>query len=576
VLTASERAFSDDFRACSLEARCLYVRLVSRVGPCFRRRDLHYDEIADPDGAIAELAGARFLEIEPATEPAGLLRHLLRSEIEAIAAHLGAAHVGEQPAGSPSGPHVGEQLAGCPSGAVAIPARPPGKATPASGRATKATLIETLTAACPPDTLRAAILELVPLIEPLRLDDVTLYRLLFFGNLRQDLSELVLADLGLWRYESYELGRELRLFPDRAAIEDALAIRSLEARARACLEAGDGRGACTIAAQVAHREPAWHPTSRVLADGILLEVGHLLERNGASEQALELYSAATAPPARERCARLYARLGRERRAIALCREIADSPRAESERVFAARFEQRMRRRLGQMPPARRRYRSALRLVLAPDGDRAVESIALEHYASLGRDGFHAENWLWLALYGLAFWDVIYAAVPGAFEHAYQAGPLDLEEPAFRARRAGALDARLAEIDRMSSPVERLLGVWDEKRGIRNRLVPWAPVVRSRLELALSRLSGRHLATVLDRLSRDLGRYRRGLPDLFVVTPEEPGFVLFEVKGPGDRLRPEQVGWLDYLGAKDLPCAVLAVQWSTAAGGMRIAAVESPE
>jgi hypothetical protein len=54
-------------------------------------------------------------------------------------------------------------------------------------------------------------------------------------------------------------------------------------------------------------------------------------------------------------------------------------------------------------------------------------------------------------------------------------------------------------------------------------------------------------------------------------------VLFEVKGPGDRLRPEQVGWLDYLGAHDLPCAVLAVEWSTAAAsGMRIAAVESSE
>ena len=101
-------------------------------------------------------------------------------------------------------------------------------------------------------------------------------------------------------------------------------------------------------------------------------------------------------------------------------------------------------------------------------------------------------------------------------------------------------------------------------------------MRSRLELALSRLEGRHLATVLDRLSRDLGRYRRGLPDLFVVTPAAPGFVLLEVKGPGDRLRPEQVAWLDYLDANGLPCTVLAVEWSKRASGMRFAAVESSE
>jgi hypothetical protein len=519
---------------------------VSRVGPCFRRGDLHYDEIPDLDGAIAELDAAHFLDTAPRADPATLLHHLLRVEIDAIAADLAA-------------------VTDAPGGPAAAP------------RSTKAQSIESLALAIQADILRAAILSRVPLIVPLRLEEVTLYRLLFFGNLRQDLSEMVLADIGVWRYESYELRRDLRLFPDRAAVDDALAVRALHARARACLEAGDGRGACAIAAEVARRESGWHATSRPLVDAILLEAARELERAGSYETALELYGAALAPPARERCARLHARLGRERRAIALCREIADSPRDESERLFAARFEQRMRRSLGQMPPRRRRYRRALRLALSPDGERAVESIALEHYAARGQDGFHAENWLWLALYGLAFWDVIYAPVPGAFEHAYQAGPLDLEEATFRARRSRAIDERLAEIETSSWPAQRLLAIWDAKCGIRNPLVPWAPAVRSRLDLALSRLSGRHLATVLDRLSRDLGRYRRGLPDLFVITLEDPGFVLLEVKGPGDRLRPEQVGWLDYLGANGLPCAVLAVEWSSAAGsGMRIAAVESSQ
>ena len=98
-------------------------------------------------------------------------------------------------------------------------------------------------------------------------------------------------------------------------------------------------------------------------------------------------------------------------------------------------------------------------------------------------------------------------------------------------------------------------------------------MRSTITVSLSK----ELKRALDRLSRDLARYRRGLPDLFVVTPEAPGFVLFEVKGPGDRLRPEQVGWLDYLGANGLPCAVLVVEWATAASsGMRIAAVESSQ
>ncbi|MEM6457589.1 MAG: VRR-NUC domain-containing protein, partial [Acidobacteriota bacterium] len=94
----------------------------------------------------------------------------------------------------------------------------------------------------------------------------------------------------------------------------------------------------------------------------------------------------------------------------------------------------------------------------------------------------------------------------------------------------------------------------------NALVGWYPGQRARLAFALARLHGRHLAAVCDRLSRDLGRYRRGLPDLFVARAETPGFELLEVKAPGDQLRPEQGAWIDHLNDHDLPAAVLRVRW----------------
>ena len=89
---------------------------------------------------------------------------------------------------------------------------------------------------------------------------------------------------------------------------------------------------------------------------------------------------------------------------------------------------------------------------------------------------------------------------------------------------------------------------------------WTPSLRPHLELALSRLRGTHLAWIFDRLSRDPGRYRRGFPDLFVVAPEPPGFELWEVKGPGDQLRPEQRSWLDYMEEGGLPAALVRVSW----------------
>ena len=84
LLTERERALGDELEPLSLGARCLYVRLVSRVGPYFRRHDLHYEEIADLEGAIAELAAAGFLDPAPEAEPAALLPHLLRAEIDGI------------------------------------------------------------------------------------------------------------------------------------------------------------------------------------------------------------------------------------------------------------------------------------------------------------------------------------------------------------------------------------------------------------------------------------------------------------------------------------------------------------
>ena len=46
---------------------------------------------------------------------------------------------------------------------------------------------------------------------------------------------------------------------------------------------------------------------------------------------------------------------------------------------------------------------------------------------------------------MAFWDVVFAPVAGAFQHPFQLGPLDLDSPGFRAARAEAVERRLEEL-----------------------------------------------------------------------------------------------------------------------------------
>ena len=74
--------------------------------------------------------------------------------------------------------------------------------------------------------------------------------------------------------------------------------------------------------------------------------------------------------------------------------------------------------------------------------------------------------------------------------------------------------------------------------------------------------GADLAMVADRLSLDLRRYGHGFPDLFLVGPDGR-WSLVEVKAPGDVLRPEQEGWLEYLHAAGFPVSVLHLRWRAA-------------
>ncbi len=50
---------------------------------------------------------------------------------------------------------------------------------------------------------------------------------------------------------------------------------------------------------------------------------------------------------------------------------------------------------------------------------------------------------------------------------------------------------------------------------------------------------------------------KGFPDLFLVNPEFAAAI--EVKGDGDRLRPEQEEWLAALTAAGIPCLVATSQ-----------------
>ncbi|HET6486437.1 MAG TPA: VRR-NUC domain-containing protein, partial [Spirochaetia bacterium] len=196
-------------------------------------------------------------------------------------------------------------------------------------------------------------------------------------------------------------------------------------------------------------------------------------------------------------------------------------------------------------------------------DTAVEEAVLEHYRRVRWEGFHTENELWNGLFGLAFWDIVFMPVPGAFHNRFQRGPRDLFSSGFRHRRREAIERRLAEIRESPAWSEQLRGTYDRCQGIANALVAWDRLPSGLLDRALTRIPPEHLALVFDRMAANLGVHRAGFPDLVLFPPldAEPGgaYHLVEVKGPGDQLRPNQERWLRLFAEHGIPARVVRVE-----------------
>jgi Fanconi-associated nuclease 1 len=219
-------------------------------------------------------------------------------------------------------------------------------------------------------------------------------------------------------------------------------------------------------------------------------------------------------------------------------------------------------------------RRSVRLLAAPPGPRRprwrgkdapepVEQAVCSWLGSLGRRAVHAEGTPWSTLFALLFAPTYFLPVPGALPVRFLAGPLDLGTPAFRARRADAVDAVLAAVDRGEAPA-LVADAWGEWHGARLAGARWDGLDRELLCELAAGMGPAGLRAVLEPLLDGGSRAAAGLPDL-VVLPGEPlrlpdahpsrlpaGLLLAEVKGPTDSLRDGQRVWLDRLARAGVP------------------------
>ena len=527
LLNTPEQQFLQCFHTLSSDAQCLYVRLVSRVGPWFRESKLVYPELGPMPPALDSLLASGMAELAEALYVEELGSLYTVPELRQVFAPL----LGDSPPRN------------------------------------KAQLLEAIEALALEDGELMDLLKDIDserIIAPCGLAEVALFQLLFFGNRHQSLTEFVLRDLGVARYYPYPLDRQHRLFPHREAVEEYLACAELSDYWYEIREGEDAGALPQLAAEVLNlkirfpsSESRWHR----LCNGLARD----LERLGELTTAASLYECSARHPARERRLRILERLENWSAAVQLSEHILREPWCEEECDAAERVLPRVQRKLGGVPTRRRRDDfPRLDLELARQ-EIPVEVLAARQLESQWGQVHYVENSLMNTLFGLAFWEQIFAPVPGAFHNPFQSVPTDMYSPDFRERRRSALEARMAQL-RAEGVAPLLQQAYRRYASFQCRWVAWRRVDAVLLEVATRVIPDAHLLAVWERMLFDPRENRRGFPDLIALGEESGDYCLIEVKGPGDALQESQKRWLRFFAGNDIPAMVAWVSWREQPGG----------
>lgn len=515
LLSAQEQSFHQRFSALPRQGQMLYIRLLSRNGELFLQRKLNYAEIGNIGDAAAQLVHHKLLQF------AG---HLSLEQVLPLFSKTDIIERLQQPSlRRLSRQQLDQQLLGDES--------------------------------CH-DELSQQLLARENLYQVLDKQYFATFKLCFFGNLRQDLTDYVLRDLGLQHYEPYPLERQQLLFGDRAQIEKHLHYyRCNEQLPQSLLDGTDA--ILSLWQQLPPGDPQ-DPLLTRRRERMANTLARQLERLQQPQLALDIYSQIQRPPARERSARILAASGDIETTLKLCQKIAREPINEEERQFARDFGYRQAKKNSIPWPAPARYQPPLEHITLASSEHSVELAVAERLGDHGRCYF-VENSLVNGVLGLAIWDIIFAPLRGAFFNPFQYAPSDFYEPEFTLRRSDLLKQRLDEISDPARLSDIVLDHYRRKVGLANPLVNWQRLHEELLLIALQRIPARHWQAMLQRLLADLQHHRNGMPDL-IAFPDAGGYQWLEVKGPGDKLQKNQLRWLAFFAEHDIDHRVIHVSW----------------
>lgn len=506
LLSPAEHQWLACFDRLGKPAQCLLVRLYSRKGCWFRSDKLNYQEIKDIQSALNELAKHNLVELSPPLSTKDLATFLLtKPEILALYPQY-----------------------------------------------SKSLKKEALITCLPEDEFNRyeALAFSVIKLHSAHIIDVLLT--LFFANTHQDLSQFVLDDLGLHRFEQYQLSQARRFFDTRLQIDRLIELSQISTFYWQCNRKDKANLDHLVAIMPDAVDHHYVDRKR---QHIMNDVARDYERIHEFELALALFEQTQLTPSRERQARIYDKLDRNQEFSDTVTEMLTSPIDISEREVAEKLAQRVKRKQGlKVPrskkPTCREYHIELDL-----SQQRVELATKAYFERLGWKVFYAENHLLNGVLGLTLWNAIFAPVEGAFINAYQHRPLDLYHSDFSAKRQTLIQQSFDGLS--EGDIAPLLETYQDKFGISNPFVNWTHFDEELLTLSLQTIPNTLLVELLKVQLSDLKQYRNGMPDLIAFKDHQ--FEWIEVKGPGDKLQDNQWRWIKQFHRLNVPFSVCYVE-----------------
>ncbi len=523
LLKEKEKKIMKSFFELKKDARLLFTRLIGRKGPFFVIEKIAYDEI-NLNKAISSLTKSKFIELhkdstnlELLFEVEDYLSSYSRNELEIILKGSGQSGL---------------------------------------SKLKKPDLIELI---ANDESLKVELLSTFPLLTLNHTGEFQLFFYLFFGNFHQTLSDFILEDVGALKYERYRIDKETRLFDSRKAINQSIRFHQAREACYIAMELESFDEALELWKEMGKNKGSIATLNRKYKD-YSDQLGRHFERIGDYEQAIVCYDKSKSSFAKERTIRVMVESNELNNAARLFKKMATNPQNFDEIDFVRKFGKKLSKMTGKEFSYDMNWNfPEEKWEIKKHNQLNVEEMVVKELKKKKHKALHTENWFWNSLLGLAFWDIIFKPLPGVFYHPFQRGPVDLFHPQdFYESRRELIEKRLKSIasGRYS---KQILNTARKKYKTANHLVSWNAMDMEFLERALETFSPIHLEAILRRQLSELRRNSSGLPDVFSIDSKgHPK--LFEVKGPGDQLRPNQRAWLGFMKDIGIDCSVLWVKY----------------